>query len=35
MIPSSDRKWRGTKEPLDEDDRGEWISCLKTQHSKY
>ena len=28
------RKWRGTKEPLDEGERGEWKSWLKTQHSK-
>ena len=28
------RKWRGTKEPLDESERGEWKSWLKTQHSK-
>ena len=28
------RKWRGTKEPLDEDKRGEWKSWLKTQHLK-
>ena len=28
------RKQRGTKEPLDEDERGEWKSWLKTQHSK-
>ena len=27
------RRWRGTKEPLDEDERGEWKSWLKTQHS--
>ena len=27
-------KQRGTKEPLDEDERGEWKSWLKTQHSK-
>ena len=27
------RKWRGTKELLDEDERGEWKSWLKTQHS--
>ena len=27
------RKWRGTKEPLDETERGEWKSWLKTQHS--
>ena len=29
------RKQRGTKEPLDEGDRGEWKSWLKTQHSKH
>ena len=28
------RKWRGTKEPLDEGERGEWKIWLKTQHSK-
>ena len=28
------RKWRGTKEPLDESERGEWKSWLKAQHSK-
>ena len=28
------RKWRGTEEPLDESERGEWKSCLKTQHSR-
>ena len=28
------RKWRGTKEPLDESERGEWKSCLKAQHSE-
>ena len=27
------RKWRGTKEPLDEGKRGEWKSWLETQHS--
>ena len=27
-------KWRGTKELLDERERGEWKSWLKTQHSK-
>ena len=26
------RKWRGTKEPLDESERGEWKSWLKTQY---
>ena len=26
--------WRGTKEPRDEGERGEWKSWLKTQHSK-
>ena len=28
------RKWRRTKEPLDESEKGEWKSWLKTQHSK-
>ena len=28
------RKQRGTEEPLDESERGEWISWLKTQHSE-
>ena len=28
------RKQRGTKEPLDEGERGEWKSWLKSQHSK-
>ena len=28
------RKWRRTKEPLDESERGEWKSWLKIQHSK-
>ena len=28
------RKWRGTKEPLDESERGGWKSWLKTQHSE-
>ena len=27
-------KWRGTKEPLEKGQRGEWKSWLKTQHSK-
>ena len=31
---SNDRKWRGTKEPLDEGERGELKSWLETQHSK-
>ena len=31
---SNGRKWRGTKEPFDEGERGEWKSWLKTQHSK-
>ena len=26
--------WRRTKEPLDESERGEWKSWLKTQHSE-
>ena len=33
-IHSYVRKRRRTKEPLDEIERGEWKSCLKTQHSK-
>ena len=28
------KKWRGTKEPLNEGERGEWKSWLKAQHSK-
>jgi len=32
MTPSLCRKWRGTKEPLDESERGEWKSWLKIQH---
>ena len=31
---SHGRKWRGTKEPPDEGERGEWKSLLKIQHSK-
>ena len=27
-------KWRGTKEPLDESERGEWKSLLKIQNSE-
>ena len=34
MTPPHGRKWRRTKEPLDESERGEWRSWLKTQHSK-
>ena len=34
MIPSNARKWRGTKEPFEEGERGEWKSWLKTQRSK-
>ena len=35
MIPPYDREWRGTKEPLDKSERGEWKSWLKTTpHSK-
>ena len=33
MIPPYGRKWR-IKEPLDESERGEWKSWLKTQYSK-
>ena len=28
------RKWRKTKEPLDESEKGEWKSWLKAQHSE-
>ena len=34
MTPPFGRKWRGTKKPLDESERGEWKSCLKAQHSE-
>ena len=30
----NDRKWKGTKDPLDEGERGEWESWLKIQPSK-
>ena len=26
------KKWKGTKKPLDEGERGEWKSWLKIQH---
>ena len=31
---SNGRKWRGTKEPLDESEREKWKHWLKTQHLK-
>ena len=34
MTPPYGRKLRGTKEPLDESERGEWKSWLKAQHSE-
>ena len=34
MTPPLWQKARGTKEPHDESERGEWKSWLKTQHSK-
>ena len=34
MQKAHGRKQRGTKEPLDESERGEWKSWLKTEHSK-
>ena len=34
MIHSNGRKWRGTKEPLDEAEKEEWKSWLEAQHSK-
>ena len=32
MTPPCQVKWRRTKEPLDESERAEWKSWLKTQH---
>ena len=34
MPPTLGRKWRRTKEPPDESERGAWKIWLKTQHSK-
>ena len=34
MTPPYGRKWRRTKEPLDESGREEWKSWLKAQHSE-
>ena len=34
MTPPLWRKWRRTKEPLDENEREKWKGWLKTQHSK-
>ena len=34
MAPHLWQKWRGTEEPLDESERGEWKSWLKAQHSE-
>ena len=34
VIPLYGRKQKGTKEPLNKGERGEWKSWLKTQHSK-
>ena len=34
MTPPYGRKWRRTKEPLDEREREEWKNWLKTQHSE-
>ena len=31
---SDGRQWRGTKEPLDESEKGEWKSSRKIQHSE-
>ena len=30
----SGRKWRETKEPVDEGERGKWKNWLKTEHSE-
>ena len=34
MTPPLWQKWRGTKEPLDESERGEWKSWFKAWHSE-
>ena len=34
MTPPYGRKWRRTKETLDESERGEWKSLLKAQNSE-
>ena len=34
MTPPYGRRWRRTKAPLDESERRDWKSWLKTQHSK-
>ena len=34
MTPPLWQKWRRTKKPLDESERGEWKSWLKAQHSE-
>ena len=34
MTPPLWQKWRETKEPIDESERGEWKSWRNTQHSK-
>ena len=33
-IMAYSRKWRGTKKPLDESERGEWKSWFKVPHSE-
>ena len=34
MIPPNGTKWRGSKEPLDESEKGEWKSGLKLNIQK-
>ena len=34
MTPPFERKWRKTKEHIDESEIGKWKSWLKTQHSE-
>ena len=34
MTPSYGRKWKGTKEPLNEGERGEWKAGLKLNIQK-
>ena len=34
LMAEVELKWRGTKKPLDESERGEWKSWFKAQHSE-
>ena len=35
MTPPYGRKWRGTEEPIDESERGEWKCWFKAHHSEH